>query len=232
MTSAASVALSVRHYGAAPGSHAHVHAQVLWSLHGTLELEIEGRGLLLPAGQAVLLLPGQRHDFQGRDGNRCLVLDTADPQWSRRPARPDHPDAAHHLAAYCAHALAGPDMPPAELLAMLLARAWSRAELPARTRRDVDWDALSRWVLEHLHRPLTASDLAARALLGDSQFRARCRDELGCSPMQWVRSLRLERFQALRGAGVGVAEAARRAGYASPSAPTAALRRSTADRQD
>lgn len=231
MTPAASIALNVRHYGAAPGSHAHVHAQVLWSLHGALELEIEGRGLLLPAGQAVLLQPGQRHDFLGRGGNRCLVLDTTDPQWSGRPARPDHPEATHHLAAYCAHALAGPDTPPAELLAMLLARAWSRAERPSRPRRGVDWDALSRWTLANLHRPLTASDLATRALLGDSQFRARCRDELGCSPMQWVRSLRLERLRALRDAGMGVAEAARRAGYASPSASTAALRRS-AQRRD
>ena len=230
MNPAASIVLNVRHYGAAPGSHAHAHAQVLWSLCGALELEIDGRGLLLPAGQAVLLLPGQRHDFQGRDGNRCLVLDTADPQWARRPARPDHPEAAHHLAAYCAHALDGPDAPPAELLAMLLARAWSCAAPAPGGRRTIDWNALARWALSNLHRPLTAADLAARALLGESQFRARCREELGCSPMQWVRSLRLERLRALRSAGLGVAEAARRAGYASPSASTAGLRRSSQPR--
>lgn len=96
-----------------------------------------------------------------------------------------------------------------------------------RTRRTVDWTALAHSVLANLHRPLIAADLADRAVLSESQFRVRCLEEHGCSPTQWVRGLRLERAQALRAAGVGVAEAARRTGYASPSALTAALRRAT-----
>lgn len=219
-----STALAVRSYGAAPGSHAHDHTQVLWSLQGALELEVEGRGTLLRAGQAMLLHPGERHDFQSARGSRCLVLDTDDRLWAQRPARPEQPQAAHHLAAYCALTLGTPAAPPPGMLSVLLARAWS-ADAPQRTRRAVDWAALSHWVLANLHRPLTAADLADRALLSESQFRARCQQANGCGPMEWVRMLRLERARALRDAGLGVADAARRTGYASPSALTAALRR-------
>src|SRR3982750_1238932 len=39
--------------GAAPRPHAHDHLHVLWTLEGTLELEVEGCGLRLPAGDGV-----------------------------------------------------------------------------------------------------------------------------------------------------------------------------------
>jgi AraC-like DNA-binding protein len=47
--------------------------------------------------------------------------------------------------------------------------------------------------------------------------------------MAWLRAQRLDRARALRAAGIGVAEAARRSGYRSPSALTAALKRSSRD---
>lgn len=43
--------------------------------------------------------------------------------------------------------------------------------------------------------------------------------------MEWLRGLRLAQAQWLRGRGLPVAEVARRTGYRSPSALTAALRR-------
>ena len=76
-----SASLTVRHYGAAPGTHVHDHFQVLWALEGVLELEVEGRGLALSRGQGWVLCPGERHDFESPTGSRCLVLDTHDPSW-------------------------------------------------------------------------------------------------------------------------------------------------------
>ncbi|MFT3850408.1 MAG: helix-turn-helix domain-containing protein [Propionivibrio sp.] len=58
-------------------------------------------------------------------------------------------------------------------------------------------------------------------------LRTRCFEEIGCSPMQWVRRLRLERARLLRAAGISVAKAAARAGYARHRRSTAALRRLT-----
>lgn len=48
---------------------------------------------------------------------------------------------------------------------------------------------------------------------------------MGTSAMHWLRGLRLAQARMLRDAGTSVAETARRTGYRSPSALTAALRR-------
>ncbi len=69
------------------------------------------------------------------------------------------------------------------------------------------------------------ADLAAQVHLSPAQFAARCRQEQGLAAMAWLRGLRLEQAQWLRTRGLPVAEVARRTGYRSPSALTAALRR-------
>lgn len=217
--------LSVRHYGAAPGGHVHDHFQVLWTLDGVLELEVDGHGLALPAGGGLVLSPGQRHDFESRQGSRCLVLDTHDASWHHRPLRTAHTQATHHLAHYLATALAQQLPVATELGATLLAQTWGLATAPARPRREVDWTALAAWVGQRLAQPLTAADLAGHVHLSESQFRARCLAALGCTPMAWVRQLRLARARSLRLGGMAVSDAARLAGYDSPSALTAALRR-------
>ena len=74
-------------------------------------------------------------------------------------------------------------------------------------------------------QPLTVADLAGQVHLSPTQFATRCREETGQSAMQWLRSLRLLQARQLRAGGLGVAETARRCGYRSPSALTAALRR-------
>jgi quercetin dioxygenase-like cupin family protein len=68
--------LSLRRYGASRGSHAHEHFQVLVGLDGVLDLEIEGRGRRIGAGEGWVVTPGDRHDFESRAGSRCLVLNT------------------------------------------------------------------------------------------------------------------------------------------------------------
>ena len=45
--------MSLMTYGPSPGSHSHDHFQVLWSLQGNLELEIEGKGVNLSAGTGI-----------------------------------------------------------------------------------------------------------------------------------------------------------------------------------
>lgn len=220
--------LTVRSYDTSPGSHAHDHFQILWGLDGRLELEVEGRSAVVPTGGGLVIAPGQRHDFEARGVSRCLVLDTADASWLARQRIAPPPAAmdalAHYLATSLAHGLAVAD----HAGPWLIAQTWGTAEAARRARRAVDWGALTDWVRARLAGPLTAADLAARACLSESQFRARCQETLGCGPMQWVRQLRLQQARALRVSGLGVAEAARRSGYESASALTAALRRHAA----
>lgn len=218
--------LSVREYGASHSSHSHDYFQVLVGLEGVLELEIEGRGRVVAAGVGALVPPGDRHDFESHGGSRCLVLDTRDELWARCGAAPARPQQAHALAAFLAQALLH-DQPLAALNGpALLLESWLPTTPPTRARRAVDWIALAQWTQARLDAPLTVADMAARAYLSSSQFAARCQQDNGMSVMQWLRRQRLVRATQLRDAGLSVTEVAARTGYRSPSALTAALRRS------
>lgn len=226
--SAAHDRLSVRNYGASHGSHDHDHFQILVGLEGVLELEVAGRGQRIAAGDGCVVPPGERHDFEGQGVTRCLVLDSHDPAWARASTSP--PAGVQPLAHYLAEAVAA-DLPRARRLgAGLLLEAWVRHTRSAdaaaeRHQRAIDWEALSRWLQPRWQRPLTVADLAGTVHLSASQFTARCQAEQGDSPMQWLRRQRLAQARAWRADGVSVADAARRVGYRSPSALTAALRR-------
>ena len=220
--------LSLRDYGASRGSHAHDHFQVLVGLAGVLDLEVEGRGARVGAGDAQVVMPGYRHDFEARGGSRCLVLDTTHPAWARCAVHaPADASRLRALAQYLAQCAQQPD---ASVLTLqhgpaLLLEAWGAAA-PAHTRsRRIDWTALAAWARARWHEPLGVAELARVACLSPGQFAQRCRDEQGVSAMHWLRMLRLAHARELRLAGMGVAETARRTGYRSPSALTAALRR-------
>jgi AraC-like DNA-binding protein len=130
---------------------------------------------------------------------------------------------ARYLAEACTRAL-----PRAQTLGpTLLLESWQPAPTPnMRPRRAIDWAALGDWARTRwAHTDVEVADLAARVHLSPAQFAARCRHEQGQSTQQWLRGLQLDQAEALRAQGASVAEAARRSGYRSPSALTAALRR-------
>ena len=220
--------LSLRHYGASAGSHSHDHFQILLGLSGTLDLEIDGRGLRVAAGAGCVIEPGARHDFESARGSQCLVLDSHESGWARCTRQSAPPAHALALVHYLAAALRqGQPLAQAHGPALLL-EAWMAAPataLPPSRRRAIDWPALQRWAAQHWHGELTVADLAQRVHLSLSQFAVRCQGEQGLSAMAWLRSQRLVQARLLRDSGMAVAEVARRTGYRSPSALTAALRR-------
>lgn len=218
--------LSVRDYGASHGSHDHPHFQILIGLGGVLELEVAGCGRRIAAGDGCVVPPGERHDFEARDGARCLVLDSGTGDWGRVTSTAPQP-ATLALARYLARACTE-QLPRAQRLGpALLLEAWLPAPpaLPNRPRRAIDWDALARWALAG-GPGTTVSELAARVHLSAAQLAARCSVENGQSTQQWLRELRLAQARIWREQGMSVAETARRSGYRSPSALTAAQRRS------
>lgn len=215
--------LSLRAYGASHGSHSHAHHQMLVGLDGVLDLELQGHGRRVAAGDAVLVPAGERHDFESAAGSRCLVLDSTDPLWARCGVLPHRPQQLAALARYLAHAI---DQPLALAHApVLLLDAWHAPAGPQRPRRRIDWQALALWVQSRLDRPVSVAELAQRVHLSASQFALRCHEAQGMGPLQWLRLQRLARARQLRNAGLPVHEVARRTGYRSPSALTAALRR-------
>jgi AraC-like DNA-binding protein len=223
--SAAHDRLSVRDYGASHGSHDHEHFQILIGLSGELELEVNGRGQRIGTGDGCVVPPGERHDFEARLGARCLVLDSHVGDWARVIAPPATATLA--LANYLARACIG-HLPRARQLGpALLLEAWSASapNQPPRPRRAIDWEALARWALGSAGAAPSVAELAARVHLSAAQLAARCREERGQSTQQWLRELRLAQARAWREQGLSVAEVARRSGYRSPSALTAAQRR-------
>lgn len=218
--------LSVRDYGASPGSHDHDHFQVLVGLQGVLEIEVAGHGQRIAAGDGCVVPPGERHDFEARTGARCLVLDSHAGDWARVNATTPGP-AVLALANYLARACTD-RLPRARHLGpTLLLEAWlppAKDTLP-RPRRAIDWDALARWALTRSSSTPTLAELAARVHLSAAQLAARCREERGQSTQQWLREMRLAQARTWREQGLSVAEVARRSGYRSPSALTAAQRR-------
>ncbi len=221
----ASSSLSLRQYGPSPGSHAHQHFQVLLGLEGVLELEVQGKGRRIGAGDGCVIAPGERHDFEARAHARCLVLDTTQRAWADCPTGPTDSAAALALAGYLRLALAQRNTLAAQYGPLLLLDCWRAPALaPTRSQRPIDWDALGRWSQLHLHEPLTVADLAQLVFLSPTQFAARCRRETGMSAMQWLRDLRLARARELRATGLSVVETAHRCGYQTASALAAALR--------
>ncbi len=222
-------ALSLRQYGASPGSHSHGHFQILLGLTGVLDLEVEGRGLRVASGGGCVIEPGARHDFESVHGSLCLVLDSAHPGWARCMAHPAPAAHALPLARYLASALQQGQPLALQHGPALLREAWLSHEYPpsptSPRRRAIDWPALRQWAAGQWQHPLSVADLAAQVHLSPAQFAARCRQEQGLAAMAWLRGLRLEQALWLRTRGLPVAEVARRTGYRSPSALTAALRR-------
>lgn len=239
-TTPAAPEFSLRHYGPQQLAHAHDHAQLLWPLDGALTLEIDGHAWRLATGQGLVIAPGEWHAYGAEAGSRCLVLDTPEGGWPARGARPLAAAPLRQLLGHVADRLQRGRPLVHGAAALLLREACADAGLapadgPAtvggarglapRAVRPIDWDGLRRWLQQRLAAPLQAQDLARRAGLGASQLRARCLAECGCTPMQWVRDLRLQQARRLRADGLTVAETARRVGYESPAALTAALRR-------
>ncbi|MED5620322.1 AraC family transcriptional regulator [Ideonella sp. BN130291] len=224
--------LSLRHYGASPGSHAHEHFQVLWGWQGVLELDIEGRGARMTAGRVAVIPPGARHDFwAGRRPRgphaQCFVLDSSDPRLERLAGRVlDTPAGLPGLLGFL-QALQADDAWLQAATPLLLQSLWAGGSAPAGAARGrrIDWPQLQHWVDSHLSLPLDVAALAAQVHLSPSQFAARCVAQHGLPPLAWVRERRLACARSLRQQGLPVDEVAARCGYRSASALIAALRR-------
>lgn len=216
---------SIRAYGPSPGSHSHDHFQVLWGLDGKLALEIEGKDVEVSSGNGLVIAPNERHDFESLSGSRCLILDSPDIGWSLRDRIPQFSKATDLLARFISEAIEQRLPIDHHHAAMLLAQSWSATPTIRKARREIDWETLTQWATSRMSDSLTALDLAEKVCLSESQFRARCLEELGCSPMQWLRRLRLEHARLFRAQGKSMSEIARRTGYDSTSALTAALKR-------
>jgi len=232
--------LSVRHYSHELISHSHHHAQLVFGLNGLLDFEIAGRGSLVTRQTLAVIPSDAQHACGSQNGSRCLVLDVPDDQWLQRQLG-RHLDATQRLlekpaavsltptqSQLVSWLAASPINDPviaqqgAALLLASLTHPHSVQQEPSR----LPLAALDAHIDQHAAHPLQVRDLARLAGLSAARFHVRFLNETGLTPMDYVRSRRLQLArQLLQGSNLAIGEIAARVGYSSQSAFSAALTR-------
>lgn len=198
----------VRHYGAEGGRHAHEHAQVLFGLDGTLQMEVEGHAAWVDASCGLVIPAGAEHSYGAAGRARVLVLDVAPRRGTERLRRFALPPGWRQQAL------------DREGLLATLAGAPTLAH-----RRRIDRDALAARIDADLARRWTVADLADACCLSPQRLRARFQAAWGESPLDFVRARRLDHAARLLRQGLALDAVALQVGYGSASALSAALRR-------
>lgn len=238
-----SAILSLRRYKHDVIAHSHDHVQLVFGLHGRLDMEIAGRGNPVMQ-QMVAVIPQTTHHACGSPaGSDCLVLDIPDDAWLERLGAATEP-SRRLLERPAVHCLAPSQQPLLDWLARsavgdpLLASqgaALLLTLLANETSSQISGSEqpllqLFGFIDRHLAHPLQVTDLARQIGLSPSRLHARFLAETGSTPMAFIRQRRLQRGrQLLQTTRLPVGEIAARVGYASQSAFTAALARAFGD---
>lgn len=198
----------VRRYDCEGGRHVHDHAQVLFGIHGTLEVEVEGRGAWVDDTCGLIVPAGDTHTYCARRTAQVLVMDGL------------FGPATERMRRFA--------LPPGWLGSRLDGDALLSALACAPTlgpRRPLDLAALAERLDADLSRRWTVQDLAATCCLSPQRLRARFTEALGVSPAAFVRARRLDRAEVLLRRGFALDAVASQVGYGQASALSAALRR-------
>ncbi|NMY52361.1 AraC family transcriptional regulator [Pseudomonas sp. WS 5011] len=232
--------LSLRHYSHELLSHSHEHAQLVFGLSGLLEFEVAGHGSQVKRQTLAVVPSDAQHACGSKNGSHCLVLDVPCEDWLQqqlgrhldatrrlldKPAAVSLNPAQSQLVSWLA---ASPINDPviAQQGAALLLASLANAEITAHAASRLPLAALDAHIDQHAAHPLQVADLARLAGLSAARFHARFLAETGQTPMDYVRSRRLQLArQLLLGSNLAIGEIAARVGYSSQSAFSAALSR-------
>jgi AraC-like DNA-binding protein len=197
----------LRRYRGDHGAHVHTHTQVLLGLEGCLDVEVEGRLMLVDATAGLIVPAGAVHGSSARFGADVWVIDA--------PASPDF-DRVRPFALDTGR----PDGVPA-----IQWLEWVRSARRALPRRRLDTVSLEAAVADALHEDWPAARMAAHFSLSVPQFHARWKGLTGLTPQAWLRERRLNQAERLLRSGWSGEAVAAHVGYASASALLYALRR-------
>lgn len=188
-----------------------------------------------------MVLPFSVHHACGsRDGSRCLVLDVPTEHWllqslgehadaSRRlldqPARLTLDLRQSQLVRWLAHSPVEDPLIAQQGAVLLLASLNHPLAQPLPGRR-LPYAAFEAHIQRYAARPLQVADLARIANLSVARLHARFMAECGQTPMDYIRSRRLQTaLKLLRETALPIGEVAERVGYGSQSAFAAAMLR-------
>ncbi|AYC33905.1 AraC family transcriptional regulator [Pseudomonas cavernae] len=229
------------HLDAQAHEHTHDHHQLVMSLAGRAEFEVNGRGGEVCRMRACLVPGDAEHQFAGIGDNRMLILDL-DEQDSAEdlqllghlfdtPRYPELDADFQHLLSYAGAELGryGSDPLLARAVGGVLLRALHLrlfGEQSVRKAGPLDVERLDSYIDEHLARRISVAELAQVACLSPSHFHAQFKDSLGLTPHQYLLKTRLDRAaRLLRESNLPLVRIAEECGFSSQSALTTAMRR-------
>ncbi len=222
--------------------HAHDYHQLVMSLSGRAEFEVEGRGGEVCRMRACLVPGDADHQFAGMGDNRMLILDLDERDTSpedlsllsqlfESPRYPTLDADFQSLLSYAGAELAryGSDPHLARALGGVLLRALHLRLFGERGRgaiANLDIGRLDAYIVEHLARRITVIELAQVACLSPSHFHAQFKDSVGLTPHQYLLKTRLDHAaRLLRESPLPLVRIAEECGFSSQSALTTAMRR-------
>ena len=232
--------LSLRHYRQEVIAHSHEHAQVVISLSGKLDFEVDGRASLLRQQHLIIIPAGAHHTCGSPQGSHCLVLDVPGQNWLGQTLG-EHADASRRLLDTTGHLILDPrqhqlvswlaSSPVSDPLIarqgaiLLLASLNPLAPDQAQARR-LPYAAMEAYIAQNAAYPLQVADLAQIAGLSCARLHSRFVSESGQTPMDYIRQRRLySGLTLLRHSALPIGEVASRVGYSSQSAFAAAMLR-------
>ena len=232
--------LSLRHYRHEVIAHSHEHAQVVISLSGKLDFEVDGRARQLRQQHLIVVPAGAHHTCESEQGSHCLVLDVPGQDWLGESLG-SHADASRRLLDNTGHLsldtkqhqlvswlASSPVNDPviARQGAILLLASLNNSAAESVAAKRLPFAALDAYIDQHAAYPLQVADLARIAGLSCARLHSRFLSECGFTPMDYIRQRRLNSaLQLLRHSTLAVGEVASRVGYASQSAFSAAMLR-------
>lgn len=222
--------------------HAHDYHQLVLSLSGRAEFEVDGCGGEVCRMRACLVPGDAEHQFAGMGDNRMLILDLDERDTSpedlsllaelfESPRYPTLDADFQNLLSYAGAELAryGSDPHLARALGGVLLRALHLRLFGERGRGAVaglDIGRLDAYIVEHLARRITVIELAQVACLSPSHFHSQFKDSVGLTPHQYLLKTRLDHAaRLLRESPLPLVRIAEECGFSSQSALTTAMRR-------
>ncbi|HSX90339.1 MAG TPA: AraC family transcriptional regulator [Pseudomonas sp.] len=222
--------------------HTHDHHQLVLSLSGRAEFEVNGRGGEVCRMRACLVPGDADHQFAGIGDNRMLIVDLNEQGTSSEdlellthlfetPRYPQLDVDFQHLLSYAGAELEryGSDPMLARSLGGVLLRALHLrlfGEQAQRATGPLDLERLDAFILDNLARRISVAELAQVACLSPSHFHAQFKDSVGLTPHQYLLKSRLDlAARLLRESGMPLIRIAEECGFSSQSALTNAMRR-------
>ncbi len=201
---------TLRTYDGQAHVHAHDHAQIMAPLAGRMDLEVDGHALFADPSCGMLIPAGARHAYCAQPGTRILVIDAPESAGLERLRRFALTPACRALS----------DKDAGRQLALLL-------DLPTvlSSRRGLDLARLDAALTAALHESWPTARMAQLFHLSPQRFHARLLELTGCTPGDYLRTLRLETASRMLARGATLEVVAARVCYRSGSALAYALRR-------